>query len=205
MRPNFCAPWPISPATALSFTPRSGSPRCSAWLRCSIRRWKSASRTSRGGGCRSPSGSRPRSTVLLIWSCSHRPRSSSISSSEVPMRWRIYWPSFATSLVVAIALLVALTAPGLAGRPSRPDLPDPSRSYPSEYSSAGSDVGHDLLYHGLFGSGAALRHANLFLIGSSHYEFGFSAAALDQTLSKDGQPVRAFNMGLGCGESASFG
>ncbi len=121
------------------------------------------------------------------------------------MRWRTYWPSLATSLVVAIALLVVLTTPYLAAKPPRPDLPDPSRSYPSEYSSAGSDAGHDLLYHDLFGAGGALRQANLFLIGSSHYEFGFSAAALSRSLSKDGQPIRAYNMGLGCGESASFG
>jgi hypothetical protein len=84
-------------------------------------------------------------------------------------------------------------------------LPTLSRSFPSEYSAAGSDAAHDIFLHGLFNIGTPLRRADVFLIGSSHIEFGLSAAELGFLLSRPGHEVRAYNLGLGCGESAGFG
>jgi hypothetical protein len=119
------------------------------------------------------------------------------------MRWPSYWLGFATVATAALLLAVAGTA-SLGIRPPRPTLPDIGQAFPSEYSAAGSDTAHDIFLQGLFGVDAHLRAADLFLLGSSHVEFGLSAGALGALLPKDGRPRRVYNLGLGCGETTGF-
>ncbi len=121
------------------------------------------------------------------------------------MNWRTYWLGFLTCALTALVLVNRFTAGPPAQRPPRPDLPTLSRTFPAEYSAAGSDAAHDLFLHRLFNIGARLRRADVFLIGSSHIEFGLSAAELGFRLSRPGHAVRVYNLGLGCGESAGFG
>jgi|GEM_PF-4400552 hypothetical protein len=120
------------------------------------------------------------------------------------MTWRRYWLGFSTSSFTALLLISRFpAAPGQ--RPPRPDFPTFRRSFPAEYSAAGSDTAHDIFLHGLFNIGSRLKPADVFLTGSSHMEFGLSAGELGSLLSKPGHTVRAYNLGLGCGESAGFG
>jgi hypothetical protein len=121
------------------------------------------------------------------------------------MNWRAYWLGFSICTPAAVLLVGYFTAASLAGRPPRPDLPRFDQSFPAEYSAAGSSLAHDIFFHGLFNVGERLRAADIFLIGSSHFEFGLSAAEFETLLSKEGHAVHAYNLGLGCGETASFG
>jgi hypothetical protein len=121
------------------------------------------------------------------------------------MIWRSYWLGFSICTLVALIFFSRFTTALSTQRPPRPNLPTLSRTFPSEYSAAGSDTAHDIFLHGLFNIGARLRRADVFLIGSSHIEFGLSAAELGLLLSRPGHAVSAYNLGLGCGESAGFG
>lgn len=118
------------------------------------------------------------------------------------MIWRTYWLCFISCLLVSLLVIAHLAAAPMAPRPYLPIL---SRSFLAEYSAAGSDTAHDIFLHGLFNVGDRLRVADVFLVGSSHFEFGLSAAELGTLLSKKGHAVRAFNLALGCGETAGFG
>src|ERR1700733_3367776 len=188
MRRLSLGPWQIFRRTASSSMPRCRLPLYSALPRCSIKPWSSASSVCDGVDCRERSGLPLPAISPLTWSSSHPPRSSSTSNSEGLMSWRTYWLSFVICSVLALSSIAFLTPPPFAAKPPRPDLPDLSRSYPAEYSAAGSDTVHEIFYHDLFGIGSSIRRANLFLIGSSHYEFGFSAEELEHWLSKDGHP-----------------
>ena len=121
------------------------------------------------------------------------------------MIWRKYWLGFSTCTLAALFFVNRFTTASPAQRPPRPNLPTLSRTFPAEYSAAGSDTAHDIFLHGLFNIGARLRRADVFLIGSSHIEFGLSADELGLLLSRPGHAVSAYNLGLGCGESAGFG
>jgi len=121
------------------------------------------------------------------------------------MIWRTYWLSLSTCALTALLFVNRFTTTPRAQQPPRPDLTRLSRSFPSEYSAAGSDTAHDIFLHRLFNIGARLRRADVYLIGSSHIEFGLSASELGDLLSKPGHRVRAYNLGLGCGEGVGFG
>jgi hypothetical protein len=121
------------------------------------------------------------------------------------MIWRTYWLGFSTCALAALVFVNRFTSAPPTQRPPRPDLPTLSRTFPAEYSAAGSDTAHDIFLHGLFNIGARLRRADVFLIGSSHIEFGLSAVELGRLLSRPGHAMNAYNLGLGCGESSGFG
>jgi len=88
----------------------------------------------------------------------------------------------------------------------KPPYPVPGRQFVAEYGVVGADAAHIVYYWGLFGIGRRIRQAQLLLLGSSHMQFGLSARQLSVTLSRTaGKPVEAFNLGVGCGESALFG
>jgi hypothetical protein len=121
------------------------------------------------------------------------------------MKWRAYWLSLTGCSLAALFLLGYFTAVPLATRPPRPDMPAFGQTFVSEYNAAGWDAAHDIFFHGLFNMGDRLRHTDLFLVGSSHFEFGLSAAQMESLLSKNGRAFRVFNLSAGCGETAGFG
>jgi hypothetical protein len=115
-----------------------------------------------------------------------------------------YWISFFLSAALAWAGISYFTSSALTDRPERPALSIFGQVFPSEYSAAGWTTVHDIYFHGLFGAGTRLRQADLFLLGSSHVEFGLSAAQLSEQMSRPGHPVRVFNLGVGCHEAIDF-
>jgi hypothetical protein len=105
-----------------------------------------------------------------------------------------------------IAALVVWTKASAADPWGKPAYPVPGRNFVAEYGVVGADAAHIIYYWGLFGMAERIRQAQLLLLGSSHTQFGLSARQLSQDLSADpSRPVRAFNVGMGCGESALFG
>jgi hypothetical protein len=133
----------------------------------------------------------------------HEPSRTFISIRTM-MNSRRYWISFGAGLVVILALTDYLSMGPLATRPARPALPAVGRTFLAEYNASDAIADREIFRHGLFGLGPELRDRDLFLLGSSRVEFGLSAASLSALLSKDGRSVRAFNLGLGCGEAVRF-
>jgi hypothetical protein len=121
------------------------------------------------------------------------------------MKWRSYWLGLTSGSAAALFLLGYFTAPLLAARPTRPEMPDFGRVFVSEYNAAGWDATHDIFFHGLFNMGDRLRRTDLFLVGSSHFEFGLSAARMASLLAKNGRAPHVYNLSGGCGETAGFG
>jgi hypothetical protein len=121
------------------------------------------------------------------------------------MKWRTYWLGLTSCSLAALLLLSYFTAPPLATRPPRPDMPAFGQVFISEYNASGWDAAHNIFFHGLFNMGDRLRHTDIFLVGSSHFEFGLSAARMASILSKNGHARRVFNLSAGCGETAGFG
>jgi hypothetical protein len=107
------------------------------------------------------------------------------------------------ALVVMLVIWTRATSADLSAKPS---YPVPGRSFVAEYGGVGAYAAHMIYYWGLFGMADTIRHADLLLLGSSHTQFGLSARQLSETLSAQaGRPITAFNLGMGCGESALFG
>jgi hypothetical protein len=114
---------------------------------------------------------------------------------------------FLAALIVgAVAAFFALNGVLGSGVPDEsaapPPWPDFRREYPSAY--RGVSVTHNLLASGLFGVGRRVREADVLLAGSSHAEFGFSAGELAAEFQRRGQPIRAYNIGVGWGEGFAF-
>src|SRR5580704_10459864 len=104
-----------------------------------------------------------------------------------------------------IAGLVVWTKVALEAS-AKPTYPVPGRNFVAEYGVVSADAAHIVYYWGLFGVAHRIRQAQLLLLGSSHMQFGLSARQLSDTLSRTaGRPVTAFNLGVGCGESALLG
>jgi hypothetical protein len=114
--------------------------------------------------------------------------------------------AFAATVLLVLAPLVVWTSATSTQLPSKPHLPIPGREFVADYGGVGSDVAHFMYYQGLFGFGQRIRRADLYLLGTSHVQFGLSARQLSAQLTKSrGRPVVAFNLGLGCSERARFG
>jgi len=88
------------------------------------------------------------------------------------------------------------------GAQPSPRWPNWRQEYPSAY--RGVSVTHGLLSRGLLGMGRRLRDADVLLSGSSHAEFGFSAAELSADLRRQGVSAKAYNIGVGWGEGFAF-
>jgi hypothetical protein len=119
---------------------------------------------------------------------------------------RQFFFALAVLFPVLIAALAVWGRAGSAGFSAKPAYPVPGREFVAEYGGVGAYGAQMMYYWGLFGMADTIRHAQLLLVGSSHTQFGLSARQLSETLSAEaGRPVGAFNLGMGCGESALFG
>ena len=92
--------------------------------------------------------------------------------------------------------------------PTAPAQPAPlwlgGPSFLSDYGTHGSTA-HYLFRFGLFGMKDRLQKSDLLFLGSSHVEFGVSAARLTSELSRvTGRPVRVYNLGSGFGDGIGF-
>jgi hypothetical protein len=77
--------------------------------------------------------------------------------------------------------------------PGRPPIPLPGYEYVSATRDGQAD--QSIFYFDFFGFGRRIRDADALVAGSSHAEFGINASAFGD---------KAFNMGLGGGESVDF-
>jgi len=117
---------------------------------------------------------------------------------------RQFWTAFAGTLAVAVLVLHFSWAQTYRQLPLRPPLWLGGASFLSDYGSHGSTA-HYLFRFGLFGMRDRLLKSDLLFLGSSHVEFGVSAARLTSELSRrKGRPVRAYNLGSGFGDGIGF-
>jgi hypothetical protein len=109
---------------------------------------------------------------------------------------KTFWIAFAVSAALfgGLLQLVGLVAIGIP--PARPPIPIPGREYVSATREGQTD--QSLFYFDMFGFGQRIKNAEFLVAGSSHAEFGISAAMLG------GGNRKRFNMGLGGGESIDF-
>jgi hypothetical protein len=79
-----------------------------------------------------------------------------------------------------------------------------TKDYISSYANIGTTM-HYIYRLGLFGVRERLRKSDVILLGSSHVEYGLSAAQLSKELSDfSGHPVTVYNAGIGCAEGSGF-
>ena len=90
---------------------------------------------------------------------------------------RIFWQGCLGSSAVAFLALHLWWNHCKVGLPDRPPFPGVGDSYISEYNNLGS-ASHYLYQFGLFGMGDRIRQSDVLLLGSSHMEYGISAAQL---------------------------
>lgn len=107
-------------------------------------------------------------------------------------------------MVVGFALchgLVQAVAPAQAPRP-RPPLPDPRVEYVASY--GGESPAHLVLGHGLYGTGARIREADLLLVASSLGLFGWETSTLAASLRREVPDLKVYNLCLSHAESLRF-
>jgi len=76
--------------------------------------------------------------------------------------------------------------------------------YISTYANIGTTM-HYIYRLGLFGMRERLQKSDIILLGSSHVEYGLSAARLSKKLSDfSGHPVTVYNAGVGCADGSGF-
>jgi hypothetical protein len=113
---------------------------------------------------------------------------------------------FAVGLLITLIPLVGWTLNSRDSFPPKPRLPIPGHEFLAEYGGAAADLSHYVYYQGLFGIGAKIKAADIYLLGSSHMQFGLSARVLSEQLSlAAGRTVSVYNLGVGCTESLEFG
>ena len=117
---------------------------------------------------------------------------------------RSFWPSFLLALAGAFLVATESFSSMRAGLPPRPSFPLSTSTFVNDYSYEGC-TSHYLYRFGLFGMGDRLRQSDVLLLGSSHVEYGFSAAELSRKLSVTfGRSVRVYNLGSSFGEGVPF-
>ena len=115
-----------------------------------------------------------------------------------------FWSCFLVVLASAFLVATESFSSIRAGLPPRPSFPFSTATFVNDYSYEGCTC-HYLFRFGLFGMGDRLRRSDVLLLGSSHVEFGFSAAQLSRELSANlGRPVRAYNLGASFGDGLPF-
>jgi hypothetical protein len=109
--------------------------------------------------------------------------------------WRIV-------LISTPALVLAAVGLSQVSEDTRPrlDFPPFGRQFVAEYSLLRSSLAHIIYYHGLFGFGRSIRGSDIILAGSSRMQAGISARRITRATG-----ARAFNLAVGCNESAVFG
>jgi hypothetical protein len=117
---------------------------------------------------------------------------------------RQFWISCLVTLTIAIALVALAWRSHDRQLPARAPLWLGGDTYLSEYGSHGSPA-HYIYRFGLFGLRDRLQASDLLFLGSSHVEYGVSAAQASSELTRvTGQPVRAYNLAVGFGEGIGF-
>ena len=113
-----------------------------------------------------------------------------------------FWLSTFLATVLCGGTLQAINV-GLTGWPApKPRLPMPGYEYISATRDGQTD--HSLFYFNLFGFGDRIKAADVLVLGSSHAQFGISAALLADATSTDSKNRRGFNAALGGGEGLAF-
>jgi len=119
-------------------------------------------------------------------------------------RIRQFWIACLGTLAVVVSVLHFSWAAAYRQLPPRPPLWLGGQSFLSDYGTHGSTA-HYLFRFGLFGMKDRLLKSDLLLLGSSHVEFGVSAATLSDELSRwKGRPIRVYNLGSGFGDGIGF-
>ena len=117
---------------------------------------------------------------------------------------RRFWIAYFVTLTMAVLLIHVTWRPQYRQLPPRPPLWLGGETYLSEYGTHGSPA-HYIYRFGLFRIDERLDACQLIFLGSSHVEYGVSAAQAASELTRaTGHPVHAYNAAVGFGEGFGF-